>query len=67
MILPDISGIGYRGRCILGVISLKSSHRLTRATGSSSLYQHVERIVLPVGTLAILFYKTMTTRDNEDD
>ena len=27
---------------------MKVSHRLTRATGSSSLYQHMERILSPV-------------------
>ena len=48
MILPDIWGIGYRGRCLKGVTSLKVSHELTTATGSSSLYQHMERILFPV-------------------
>ena len=48
MILPDIWGIGYRGRCLYGVVSLKDSHRLTRVTGSSTLYQCMERILFPV-------------------
>ena len=48
MLLPDICGIGCRGRCLKGVTSLKVSHRLTRAIGNSSLYQHMEIILFPV-------------------
>ena len=51
IILPDIWG----GRCLLGVTLLKVSHRLTRATGSSSLYQCMEIILFPV------LLKTKTT------
>ena len=40
MILPYV-GRGYCGRCLYDVTSLKASHRLTRVTGSSSLYQHI--------------------------
>ena len=41
-------GIGYRGRCLSGVTPLKVSHGLTRVTGSSSIYQRMERILFPV-------------------
>ena len=54
-------GIGYRGRCLLGVTSLTVSHGLTRVTGSSLLYQCMERILFPVCHI------TKTTRENEDD
>ena len=55
-------GIGFRGRCIQGVTSLKTSLRLTRVTGSNSVYQRKERILFPVCTNAALFQKTKTTR-----
>ena len=48
MSLPDIWGIGYRGRCLEGVTSLKGSDRLTRVTGSSSVCQRMGRIIFPV-------------------
>ena len=48
MILPDIWGTGYHGRCLKGVNSMKGSQRLTIVTGSSSVHQFMERIILPV-------------------
>ena len=54
-ILPYSFGIGFRGRCIQGVTSLKGVHRLTRVTGSNSVYQCMEIIPFPVSTNAALF------------
>ena len=54
-ILPYSFGIGFRGRCIQGVTSLKGVHRLTRATGSNSVYQCMEIIPFSVSTNAALF------------
>ena len=42
---------------------MKVSHRLTRATGSSSLYQHIERIPFPVLKKQRRQGKTKTTNN----
>ena len=61
MILPDICGKGYRDICLKGVTSLKVSPRLRRATGCSSLHQHMEIILFPV------LLKNKDDCRNEDD
>ena len=48
--------IGYRGGCLSGV---------RRVTGSSSLYNHMERILFPV--LPHFITKKKTTKEKEDN